>query len=152
MAGTEHQAYAEKQFAKLRTAEPTEAFKCHCTIDRLQKQSFFEGLRSVLSTNDLQKTRGRFALEAMASGLAVVLPDHGAFSELIAKSKAGVLVRPEDPSHLAEVIGALPDNPARYAEFGRCGMQAIQTDRNGLAMAKRTLKIYARAASARSAR
>lgn len=127
--GTEHQAYAEEQFAKLRTAGLTEAFKYHCTIDRLQKQSFLRDLDLFSVPTTYREPKGRSALEAMASGLAVVLPDHGAFSELIAETKAGVLVRPEDPSHLTEVIGALLDDPTRCAEFGRCGMQSIT---NGL--------------------
>lgn len=68
---------------------------------------------------------GLFVLDALACGVPVVLPDHGAFSELVEATGGGLLCRPNDPAALAEALGELLDDPARAAELARRGRQAV---------------------------
>jgi len=70
---------------------------------------------------------GLYLLEAWASGLPVVQPEHGAFPELLNSTGAGLLVRPDDPSSLAEGLHALLLDPERAAELGRRGREAVRT-------------------------
>ncbi|MFE9775953.1 glycosyltransferase [Streptomyces sp. NPDC005931] len=60
------------------------------------------------------ETAGNVVAEAMASGLAVVLPE-GAHTTrwLAAPGRDGVVVRPDDPRHWADALGALADRPAQ---------------------------------------
>ena len=48
-----------------------------------------------------------FLLEAMASGVPVVQPRRGAFTEIVEKTGGGLLVAPDDPAALADGLYAL---------------------------------------------
>ncbi len=64
------------------------------------------------------ETCGLVALEAMASGLAVVAADAGGFRESIDHGRNGVLVAPDDATGFAAEILALVLSSRRRAELG----------------------------------
>jgi glycosyltransferase involved in cell wall biosynthesis len=64
---------------------------------------------------------GRVAVEAMASGVAVVASRSGALPEVVAD--AGVLVPPGDADALAAALTELRDDPARRLELQAAGRQ-----------------------------
>ena len=68
-----------------------------------------------------QEPKGFTILEAMAAGVPVVQPAHGAFTEMVQKTGGGLLVKPDDAArarrrHLAAVPGS-----ARRVALGRHG-------------------------------
>jgi glycosyltransferase involved in cell wall biosynthesis len=63
------------------------------------------------------ETCGLVALEAMASGLAVVAADAGGFRESITQGKSGMLVPPNDVTGFAAEILSLVINPYRRREI-----------------------------------
>src|SRR5205807_4602404 len=72
------------------------------TLDRDGKLAFLRSLDvfSVPATYD--EPKGVFLLEAMASGVPVVQPRRGAFTEIVEKTGGGLLVAPDDPEALAD--------------------------------------------------
>lgn len=62
---------------------------------------------------------GLTALEAMASGAALVFAPHGGLPEVV--GPAGVEIDPEDPQGMAEALVALAGDPARMAALGAAG-------------------------------
>jgi len=70
------------------------------------------------------ETCGLVALEAMASGLAVIAADAGGFRESIAHGKSGMLVAPDDATGFAAEILSLVINPSRRREIGIGARQA----------------------------
>ena len=72
---------------------------------------------SVPATYD--EPKGMFLLEAMASGVPVVQPRRGAFTEIVEKTGGGLLVEPDDPEQLADGLYALWSDRARQAQLGR---------------------------------
>jgi glycosyltransferase involved in cell wall biosynthesis len=58
------------------------------------------------------------AIEAMASGLAIVATDVGAVHEVIEDGRTGHLVPPGDPEAMATTIAELLDDPERRAQLG----------------------------------
>jgi glycosyltransferase involved in cell wall biosynthesis len=70
--------------------------------------------------------KGLFLLEAMANGLPVVQPRHGAFPEIIARTGGGVLVTPEEPDALAEALRVLLADRARAAELSAAGASGVR--------------------------
>lgn len=119
-------------------------FRYHGPLDRPQKIAYLESL-DVLSTPTVYADpKGMFVLEAMAAGVPVVQPDHGAFPEIIRKTGGGILVDPENPRSLADGlltvlrVRELRESLARRAHAGV--RQHYRVD----AMAERTVEIFAR--------
>lgn len=79
---------------------------------------------------------GYFMLEALACAVPVVLPNHGAFGELIAATEGGLLHKPNDPAALAEGLAELLSDPARAAAMGQAGRQAVLENFSADAMAR----------------
>jgi len=70
------------------------------------------------------ETCGLVALEAMASGLAVVAADAGGFPESIAHRRSGLLVAPDDAVGFASEILSLVIAPQRRAEIATAARAA----------------------------
>lgn len=70
--------------------------------------------------------KGLFLLEAMANGLPVVQPRHGAFPEIIARTGGGVLVAPEEPDSLAEALRSLLVDRPLALSMGAAGAAAVR--------------------------
>jgi glycosyltransferase involved in cell wall biosynthesis len=94
-------------------------------FDAERKLPFLQSCSVVSVPTRRGEAFGLFVLEALACGVPVVLPDHGAFSELVAATGGGVLCRPNDPADLAAKLGELLADPARAVEMGRRGRQAV---------------------------
>ena len=75
------------------------------------------------------ETCGLVALEAMASGLAVIAADAGGFRESIRHGRSGLLVAPDDVTGFAAEILTLVMTPHRRAELGEgARMAAVERD------------------------
>lgn len=68
---------------------------------------------------------GVYVIEALASGVPVVQPNHGAFTELMNIIKGGIIYEPNEPSILAKEMGSLLQNPERARELGNIGKKAV---------------------------
>src|SRR6185436_21127026 len=93
--------------------------------DRAGKIRFLQSLDLLSVPTTYREPKGLFALEALANGVPVVLPRHGAFPELIEATGGGVLVEPGSAGALAEALKALLLDPARRRELGRRGREAV---------------------------
>jgi glycosyltransferase involved in cell wall biosynthesis len=119
-------------------------FLYHGAVDRAQKIAFLESL-DVLSTPTVYADpKGMFVLEAMAAGVPVVQPDHGAFPEIIRNTGGGILVEHENPRSLADgLLKVLLDRELRddLAVRAHAGVREhYRVDR----MAAKTVEIFAR--------
>ncbi len=141
--GDDPEGYAEEQFQKLHDAGLADAFEYRDLFERHQDKVDFLRELDVLSTpTTYREPKGLFVLEALAAGVPVVQPDHGAFPELLADTGGGRLVRPNDPAHLADVLHELLlDHEARkkLAEHGR---RAVLESRNVERTSTRVLQLY----------
>jgi len=90
------------------------------------------------------ESKGITALEAWASGLPAVLPDHGAFSELVAETGGGVLFEPGSAPSLADAMARLLSQPEAAAEHGGRGQAAVHQRYYAAEMARRTVELYRR--------
>jgi len=119
-------------------------FRYHGALDRAQKIAYLESL-DVLSTPTVYADpKGLFVLEAMAAGVPVVQPAHGAFPEIIRRTGGGILVDPENPRSLADgLLKVLRDRELRDA-LGRRGHAGVREHYRVDAMAERTVEIFAR--------
>jgi len=119
-------------------------FQYRGALDRTQKIAYLESL-DVLSTPTVYADpKGLFVLEAMAAGVPVVQPDHGAFPEIIRRTGGGILVEPENPQRLAEGLLKILRNGDLRGNLSRCAYSGVREHYRVDAMARRTAEIFAR--------
>ena len=142
--GPGQQAYADAQFAKLRAAGAADVFEYAGEIDRREKIAFLQSLDLLSVPTTYREPKGLFVLEALAAGVPVVVPDHGAFPELLGQTGGGRLVAPEQPGQLAGVLAELLENRQLRGELAKQGRQRVWEGMNADAMARQTLDVLQR--------
>jgi glycosyltransferase involved in cell wall biosynthesis len=147
--GEKDRSYAENVFEKLRSAGLGDAFEYVGEVDRRQKVAFLRSLDVLSVPTTYREPKGLFVLEALAAGVPVVQPAHGAFLEVLEETGGGLLHRPGDPQHLAERLHELLTNSELRQRLAQSGRQAVLAKRNAQAMAQRTLEVLAAVASAK---
>jgi glycosyltransferase involved in cell wall biosynthesis len=117
-------------------------FNYRGVLDRPQKIAFLRTLdvMSVPATYD--EPKGVSLLEAMACGVPLVQPRRGAFTEIVEKTSAGLLVKPDDPSSLAEGLLKIFRNRSLAEELGRNGFREVRKHYSAAHMADCALEAY----------
>ena len=96
-------------------------------ISFAEKVSFFQSLSVFSVPATYGEAFGLYVIEALASGVPVVQPNHGGFPEILARTGGGVLCRPDDVEDLAEKLDRILANPAKGAALGQAGRkEALQ--------------------------
>jgi glycosyltransferase involved in cell wall biosynthesis len=90
-------------------------------VDRPGKLRLLESIDVFVMPTMFPEAKGLPVIEAMASGVPVVAPAHGAFPELLDDERAGLLHAPGDPADLARVIGRLLDDVELASRCGQHG-------------------------------
>ena len=140
--GDKNREYVEMQFDKLRKAGLESAFEYVGEVSRAAKIEFLSEI-DVLSVPSIYRDpKGLYILEALAAGVPVIQPDHGAFPELIEKTKGGRLVPSEDPQALAHQLNLLLSDENARETLGRAGRQAVHEHFHAVRMAEETLRVY----------
>ena len=142
--GEKSREYAESLFDRLRKAGLENAFEYVGDVDRAGKIDFLSKI-DVLSVPSIYRDpKGLYVLEALATGVPVIQPDHGAFPELIEKTKGGRLVPAEDPKALASQLELLLAEENTRVMLGQSGRQAVHEHFHAERMAQETLLLYER--------
>jgi glycosyltransferase involved in cell wall biosynthesis len=113
-------------------------------VDRAGKLSFLQSLDVFCLPTVYRESKGISAIEALAAGVPVVLPAHGAFPELITATGGGVLHEPENVAAIATAIKSLLLDARRAEELGRLGQQAVFASYTAQQMAEQTALLYER--------
>ena len=112
------------------------------TLDFAQKVAFLKRL-SVFSVPSRQSERQAMAtLEALASGVPVVMPDSGVYPEILSLTGGGVLTAPDDPHALADALAALRDDPARTRLLAASAVAGAHEHFSDSALAANTAELY----------
>lgn len=114
----------------------------HGELSAEQKVEFLHDCSVFVLPSRLAESRGVAAMEAMAAGVPVMVPDRGVFPELVARTGGGALFAAEEVGALAGALARWMDDPAGADEVGRRGMEAIARDYSPRQMAEATLAEY----------
>jgi glycosyltransferase involved in cell wall biosynthesis len=107
-----------------------------------QKRDFLRSLHVLSVPTVYPEAKGLYVLESMASGVPVVQPRHGSFTELVEDTGGGILYDPSGPEALADAIAEVMNDESlrqRLAENGRSAVGQMYTDE---VMAERTWSVY----------
>jgi len=91
-----------------------------------------------------RESKGISALESLAVGTPLIVPEHGVFPELIADTRGGMLFTPDDSQHLAHQIADAVLDKSATQQMGDAGKQAILDHYQAADMARETLTLYER--------
>lgn len=143
----EHRAYLGGIETRMREWGLEAEFRYRGVLDREQKIRFLQGLDVLSVPSSYVEPKGIYLLEAMANGVPVVQPRHGAFPELLERTGGGLLFAPGDTDGLADAILSLQRDPARAEELGRRGAEGVRQHYSVGRMAQRALEVYAKLAA-----
>jgi glycosyltransferase involved in cell wall biosynthesis len=139
----EHRGYLARIEARMKEWGLLGEFRYHGVLDREQKIRFLQGLDVLSVPSPYVEPKGLYLLEAMANGVPVVQPRHGAFPEIVEKTGGGLLVDPGDAGSLADGILSLWKDPERAADLGRRGAEGVRRHFSAGHMAEKTLEVFA---------
>jgi glycosyltransferase involved in cell wall biosynthesis len=109
----DHEPYLEKVKRGLEKAGVANEFTYHGAVDRDGKLAFLRTLDVLSVPAPYNEPKGVFLLEAMASGVPVVQPRRGSFTEMVENTGGGLLVAPDDPAAVADGLYQLWSDPER---------------------------------------
>jgi glycosyltransferase involved in cell wall biosynthesis len=138
----EHKPYLAKITDSLRAAGLGEEFVYRGAVDRANKIQFFHDIDLLSVPSGYHEPKGLYLLEAMACGVPVVQPNHGAFPEILGRTGGGVLATSESGADVADAIFELWKDPARAAALGQAGAEGVRRHYTVQHMAAGVLKVY----------
>lgn len=107
------ESYVRIQKAKLERAGCSDRVTWHPNLSFEEKLAFLSKLSIFSVPATYGEAFGLYVVEAMASGVPVVQPDHGAFRELIEKTGGGLLCSPDDVMSLADQLQSVLNDEAQ---------------------------------------
>jgi len=143
----EHRPYLETIGAKLGAAGLGDEFVYRGTVDRAKKVEFFHDIDVLSVPGGYREPKGLYLLEAMACGVPVVQPNHGAFPEMIGRTGGGVLAPSESGADVADALYDLWRDPVRAGELGQKGAAGVRAHYTVDHMASEVLAAYEHARS-----
>jgi glycosyltransferase involved in cell wall biosynthesis len=143
-------AYVDAQRDKLRAAGVDADASFHPNVDLAEKQRLLRSMSVLSVPATYGEAFGLYILEALASGVAVVQPRHAVFPELLALTGGGILCEPDDPTSLADAIGAALADPAGLRERALTARRTVMADFSAERMAERIAEVFESVAAGRA--
>jgi glycosyltransferase involved in cell wall biosynthesis len=140
--GRAHASYLEDVKRQMASAGLAGEFTYHGAVDRDGKLAFLQTLDVLSVPATYDEPKGVFLLEAMASGVPVVQPRRGAFTEMVERTGGGLLVAPNDPAALAEGLYELWNDRAKADALGARGFAGVRQHYSVASSTDRLLNVY----------
>lgn len=141
--GKRDQAYFDD--LSRRAADLGDAFRyVGSPAGHVEKVEFLKSLDVLSVPTTYREPKGLYVLEALANGVPVVQPRHGAFPEMLEATGGGLLVNPDDPADLARGLLEMIAEPQRRFELAQTGRLNVHHKFNPSVMAAATASVFSR--------
>ncbi|MGO9114982.1 MAG: glycosyltransferase family 4 protein [Thermoguttaceae bacterium] len=137
-------AYLDEIQKRLAAWGMADRFEYVGELDRSGKIAFLQSLDVLCLSSVIRESKGLSVLEAWANGVPAVLPDHGAFSEMVADTGGGLLYDPQRPEALAAALGRMLRDGAFAAECGQRARLAVHERYTSQRESREILALYER--------
>ena len=121
-----HKTYLADIERSLQRAGLAGDFAYRGAVDRDGKLAFLRDLDVLSVPATYDEPKGIFLLEAMASGVPVVQPRRGGFTEIVERTGGGLLVEPDNVESLTEGLHTLWRDPALRGTLARQGYDGVR--------------------------
>ena len=143
-----HESYLDEVKQTLDAAGVAGEFTYHGAVDRTRKIDFLRSLSVLSVPTPYDEPKGVFLLEAMATGVPVVQPRRGSFTEVVQNTGGGILVAPDDPQALADGLHEMWSDPGRRHALGAAAFDGVRRHYAIQRSAKIQLDVYESLAAA----
>jgi glycosyltransferase involved in cell wall biosynthesis len=150
--GAQNRDYAHSIFQALDKQGFAGEYEYLGEVDRAGKLALLRGIDVLSVPTTYQEPKGLFVLEALAAGVPVVQPAHGAFPEMLEQLGGGLLHLPENSLHLAQRLHEVLTNDELRRELRERGQAAVLSQRTNHVAAEALLRIIERIAPVDSRR
>lgn len=141
--GSADRPYLDAIHAEVRAAGLTgSGFEYVGEVTRQQKLEFLQSLHAFSVPATYAESKGFYVLEALAAGVPVVQPQHGAFPELVEATGGGLLTVPGESADLSDALGRLMDDEELRRRLAAAGRVAVGQRYAIDALAARTWELY----------
>lgn len=137
-----YKTYIDGIRKKIRDHGVEDRVKLLGTLERAEKLNFFKQIDAFSVPAPYREPKGISILEALASGVPVVQPEHGAYPEWIDATQGGLLHSPNDAVDLAEKLAILLRDANLRQRLGQQGRQNIFSKFSSECMASSTLDVF----------
>jgi glycosyltransferase involved in cell wall biosynthesis len=127
-------------------------FKYRGTLDRDGKIGFLQQLDVLSAPGDYADPKGIYALEGMACGVPFVQPDHGAFTEIVRATNAGLLAAPGNVPALAAALHAVATDQQLLGRLSDNAYNGVRQHYAVSSMAAHALEAYKRCLSPKTSK
>ena len=122
----EHRGYLEGLIRQMQEWGLGGEFEYRGEVDRADKIKFLHTLDVLSVPAPYHEPKAIFLMEAMAAGVPVVQPRHGAFTEIIEKTGGGLLVESGNADALADGLLALWRDPELSRALSAAGPAGVR--------------------------
>ncbi len=136
-----HRDYARRAIQRVRQAAGPVTVDWVGEVTHDEKIRFLKSLDVFCVPARFQEPKGLYALEAMACGVPVLLPDHGAFPELI-QPVGGTLFAANNVNALAAELCGLFADTDRRRQLADAGCNAFREFHHPGLVAEQTMEVY----------
>lgn len=140
--GKKDEPYLEELVNQIQTWNLADSFVHYGEVTRSQKIDFLNRLHVFSVPTVYRESKGLSIIEALANGVPVVQPRHGAFPEMVHATEGGVLVEPESAESVALGIMELLNDADRRAHLGKTGQINVHQNFNDEVVADQLLKVF----------
>ncbi len=127
--------YVNELMQKLKAAGCENRVEWHPNLSYADKLKFFRNVSVFSVPATYGEAFGLYLIEAIASGVPVVQPEHGAFPELVALSEGGILCAPDNPTALADALESVLKDEQLRDQLSNRGMARVRNDFSATRMA-----------------
>ena len=131
------EAYIKQVRAKLDAAGLKGRYEFHTNLNASDKVRFFRDVTVFSVPCTYGEAFGLYVLEAIASGVPVVQPRHGAFPEILELTKGGLLCEPDSSESLADGLNQLLLDDVARQRMADEGMNNVRKHFTSSLMAER---------------
>ncbi|MBM3981079.1 MAG: glycosyltransferase family 4 protein [Planctomycetes bacterium] len=142
--GENNRAYYDEQVKRLAGAGLLADFEYVESPTHADKVRFMQSIDVLCVPTVYREPKGLYVLEAWANGVPVVLPAHGAFTELVESTGGGLLVAPDSIDELADGLRMMLTDDAVRANAGAAGEAAARARFTADVMARDTAALLER--------
>ena len=142
------QGYLDEVRALFGPGRERVSFEYFGELDRNGKIAFLRAADVVAIPAVFPEPKGLPAIEAMMAGTPVVVPQEGAYPELLDRTEGGVLARSSEADDFAAALSQLLFHPERRARVGARGFERVREEHSADRMAEEAEAAFSRVVAA----